>query len=267
MIKNKTNRQGGNMDRGFLFSTRCTHIYHTWRMTVTFCFAVFAGTCGAGEHNTYEYKIVVSKDDKVCRYMLDVLNRHVAEDKKRYNELEDSTFEAIRWTRYGISSDNKFNYDAQYAKFDINNDGHADIVVRWRHSTIKLIDVDTLYILPDNVSPESLYRFQELEMRSIGGVEIQDSYDLRLLLPLPREGWMKKDMQYFTGLTNFILLRPFFFESKYYLLLSESPDVRIDPELLVVAKYFKGRILSADPSQMSDVCYISRPESNPTIKR
>jgi hypothetical protein len=211
----------------------------------------------------HQYKLIMSKEDKVCRYMLGVLNHHVAEGKTRYNELEDSMFAAIQWTRYGISNDNKFNYDAQYAKFDINNDGHEELVVRWRRGSIKLIDVDTLYILPEAVSAESLYRFQELEARSVGGVEIQDSYGLHLLPPLPRENWMKKDKQYFPGLTNFVLMRPFLFASKYYLLLSTSPDVRINPERLVVTRYIGGHVSSADPSKMDDVCYLSRPNIIP----
>lgn len=214
-----------------------------------------------------QYQIIVSKDDKVCRYVLNALNRHVVEKKSRHQQIEDVAFETINWKQYGVRHNGSFNYAARYAKFDLDNDGHDEVVVLEAHSSYHSIGVNALFIFPDNTSPENFPRYQDLQERSVGSVEIRpEGYELRLLPALTRESWMKADKQYFPSLTS-VVLNPFLFDGRYYLLLSESADVRIDPELLVVAQYRQGRVHYSDPTKMTDICYVGRREPSPTIKR
>jgi hypothetical protein len=226
---------------------------------------IHAGAYKADAADKDHYEAVVSKNSELCEYVLGVLNRH--KDKARYGEIDDPTFTAIRWTKYGRPSDQSFDYGAEYSKFDVNNDGKVELVIRWRHGARKLIDVDFLFVFPEEMSMNSLHKLAELAGQSIGGVQIEQSYELRSLPPLPRESWMKKDIHYFPILSSSLVMRPFLFEHKHYLLLSESPDVRIDPEIMVVARYRHSHVSSADSSRMEDICYFGRPQPNSTIKR
>ncbi|MBI3896878.1 MAG: hypothetical protein HY308_01120 [Gammaproteobacteria bacterium] len=201
-----------------------------------------------------KYALVINNDKKVCRYMLDVLN-----GKK--NDVD-----AVEWMHYGRPEDSTFNYGAEYATFDINNDGRNETVVRW-HGSITSVDVDSLFIFSGDVSLRSLQQFSELEEHSIGTVRIQHSYELQLLPPLPHEGWMQANKQYFPALTSYTSIHPFSLKGEYYVLLSESSDVKLDPQLIVVAQYKKGRVSSADQSQMRDICYLSRPAIRASMKR
>ena len=213
------------------------------------------------------YELLLGKKDKVCQHILNLFNSSVIKVANGPDVDTDSVFMSINWKRYGLPEDDAFDYGAEYAKFDINNDGHDELVIRWRHGGRKLIDVDSLFVFQKDFTLGSVQRLAGLETRSVGSVAVREAYELQLLSPLPRQAWMESGKQYFPGLTSYTLIRPFGFDGKYYLLLSESPDVKLDPELLVVARYKTGHVVSADSSKMSDICYLSRPLSGASIKR
>lgn len=233
----------------------------------------FAGPAHAAEpavddaSKSKRYELLLNKEDKVCRHILNLFNSSATKAGEGLDLDADKIFTSVNWKRYGQPDDGAFNYSAEYAKFDINNDGHDELVIRWRHGARKLIDVDSLFIFSKDTPLASVQRLTDIETHSVGSVSVRETYELRLLSPLPRQPWMKTDKQYFPSLTSFTLVRPFRYNDKYYLLLSESPDIKIDPELLVVARYKSGHVVSADSSQMNDVCCLSRPVSGVSMKR
>jgi hypothetical protein len=82
-----------------------------------------------GEH---QYKLVMSKDDKACKHMLNLYNG----DMKKYGYEkydEHGEFKAIKWWPikvYNLDNDReKFN-EMVGAEFDINNDGKKEFIIK-----------------------------------------------------------------------------------------------------------------------------------------
>ena len=101
-----------------------------------------------------EYVLVMSKDDNVCQHMLGLYN----EDLRKYGEIkydQHKEFIAIKWEKqksYFESYEAKGlkEHDTLISKFDINNDGKPEIIIKDEHRTVRGIDADGLYIFREN---------------------------------------------------------------------------------------------------------------------
>jgi hypothetical protein len=169
--------------------------------------------------------------------------------------LADPIFKAVQWKSYGLPVDSSFDYGAGHTRLDLNNDGDAELIVE-RTSTFRSKDFSILYIFAAGTALETLRHLKDLQRKSIGGIRIERSYDFTELPPLPRQDWMQQGKTYYEGLSFFVDIHLFVLNGKSYVLMKESPDVSRDPTKVVVGRYKKGFVESANPAYMEDVCYL-----------
>ena len=205
------------------------------------------------------YKVVMSKNDRLCTHMLEVLNEELVQYGPKYDprKFTAPVFSKIPWTPLGEG----FDYAGDVARFDINNDGQMDVVVRQETSGLKDKTFQRLFVFKEGQYLEAAKKRRELEEKAIGSVDFYMShYDFLGLPPkiLQEPPFMKGEKSYVSLWVVYI--HPFRFEDITYLLISRSPDLAPEygpePYWTLVAKYKQGKVHGADPSLMEDVCYL-----------
>lgn len=206
------------------------------------------------------YKNVMSKDKRLCAQVREVLN----EDLINYGQGSDERkfgapiFSAITWAPIK-GSEEGFNYSGAVARGDINNDGTTDVLVRLETHTGKGIGTHMLYIFKEDQYPEFAKNAGDLEENSIGFVvpHLQRGYELRALPQKTFKVPRLKATKYYESLSAYAFINPFRFQTKTYLLLTQSPDSPARPSWALVANYKQGKVREADPVLMDDICYLS----------
>lgn len=208
------------------------------------------------------YKIVMSKDKRLCAQVREVLN----EDLINYGQGSDERkfgapiFSAITWTPIkGLEEG--FNYSGAVAHVDINNDGTADVVIRQETHAGKggMTGVHKLFVFKEDQYPELAKRTNELEENAVGLVipHLQRGYEFRAL---PQKTFKEvpglEGKKYYEGLPYYVFIHPFQFQNINYLLLTQSPDSPAVPNWALVAKYKQGKVREADSALMEDLCYL-----------
>jgi uncharacterized protein len=97
-----------------------------------------------------KYVLVMSKDDCVCQHMLRIYNK----DLNKYGEIkydQHEEFKAIKWEKqksyFDFFGDGRLKeYDTLISRFDINNDGSPEIIIKDEHRTLNSMDSDAIYI-------------------------------------------------------------------------------------------------------------------------
>ncbi len=176
------------------------------------------------------YKVVMSKDEKVCNAMLAVYNEDMkAGGSIRYDEHE--------MFNIGWQTDARVP-DVMDAVFDINNDGKQELVLRTTQG-FHGIHTDTFYIFPE--SSDILTRIK----RGPGGLKPMletpnwlfssehPTYELKDL-PSPLVG----------SLDVYYVLEPFVFNGTTYISMTDA-----GPSWIVIAKYL-------ERERMQDICYF-----------
>jgi hypothetical protein len=186
-----------------------------------------------------EYVLVMSKDDCVCQHMLKIYN----EDLREYGEIkydQHEEFKAIKWeekTSYTTYQAGKKRYFSTgpdtvlVSRFDINNDGTEEIVVK-SESSFKGILSDGLYYF----TGESADYFKDGEFDvsllrkatgSIGGGPAH-VYDLKELPQFLYLGIGDKEAKAYYSLGGYVYIHPFFFKGCYYLDIKDEVPYDID---------------------------------------
>lgn len=205
------------------------------------------------------YKIVMSKDKRLCIHIREALNDDLSNYGPGYDprKFAASIFSAITWTPIkGLEEG--FNYSGAVAYVDLNNDGTTDILVRQETHIGKggMIGVHGLFIFKEDQYPELAKRTNELEENAIGFV-LPVFYEFR---GLPQKTFQTpgvlKGKKYYEGLLDDVFIHPFAFQKKTYLLLTQSPDSPAVPKWALVAHYKQGKVREADSALMEDVCYL-----------
>ncbi len=205
------------------------------------------------------YKVVMSKNDRLCTHMREVLNEDLAQYGPRYDPRKFSApiFSAISWTPIkGIEEG--FNYHGAVTRVDINNDGTTDVLVRQETHAGRggMIGVQMLFVFKEDQYPELAKRTSELEENSVGFI-IPHLYEFR---QLPQKTFQTpgvlKGKKYYEGLSSYVFIHPFQFENTNFLLLTQSPDSPAVPNWALVAKYKQGKVREADPVLVEDICYL-----------
>lgn len=219
--------------------------------------AAFAMSVTAWAKEDSTYAIVMSKNDRLCAHMREVLNKNLKEYGPGYDErkYKDAIFSAISWQPIGEG----FDYGGHVARVDINNDGTTDVVVRQETSMGREITVHLLFIFKGDQYPQLAKKRRELEENAIGFVvpHLQKGYEFR---ELPQKTFqipgVLKGKKYYEGLSAYAYIHPFIFENKTYLLMTQSPDSPAVPKWALVANYKQGKVSEADPALMDDLCYL-----------
>lgn len=102
-----------------------------------------------------QYKIVMSKNQELCAKVRDVLNDDLGQYGPGYDprKFGAQIFSAITWTGLGGQKEG-FDYYGEVARFDVNNDGKMDIVVRQETSGLKDKTFQMLFVFEDDQYPE-----------------------------------------------------------------------------------------------------------------
>lgn len=207
------------------------------------------------------YKVMMSKDKRLCTQVREVLNEDLINYGEGYDERKFGApiFSAIVWTPIkGLEEG--FNYSGAVAHVDINNDGMMDAVVRQEMHAGKggMIGVHMLFIFKEDQYPELAKKAGDLEENSIGFVipHLQRGYELRALPQKTFKVPGLKATKYYESLSAYAFIHPFRFQTKTYLLLTQSPDSPARPSWALVANYKQGKVREADPALADDICYL-----------
>ena len=208
-----------------------------------------------------EYVLVMSKDDNVCQHMLKLYN----DDLKQYGEIRYSQhkeFNTIKWEKrnYLYSFDDITTADIPIliSKFDINNDGKPEIIVKDYGRGLKDRDSDRYYV------------FRESELNYFqNGVTINDAFKNRAigiwgdfgkkpfeanvyeLLEIPGPEMLEFEgrripVKYFLG--GWFYFHPFLFGKKYFISMNDWQRDLVEKWEVV---------LSFTPeNQLKDTCYF-----------
>lgn len=218
-----------------------------------FVLVFLLATGGVAWAGTEAYKLVMSKEDVVCKHLQALFNsdikEHGAIQYQRHPE-----FNAIEWTT--VWED--YCDVVQMGEFDINNDGHKDIVLR-NAACLSNEENDILYVYDKGLNapqyPPSFKLDAALAKRSsgmIGGFQ-KGSYYLKDI-PKFRVG----SYEGFHHLGAPFIIHPFIFQNKRYVTI-DSPFLVKDgggKKFLVIAKYKRGE-------ELEDACYLEWGSKHP----
>ena len=223
-------------------------------LVLWFGLALFAASSVRADGDI-RYKIVMSKNERLCTQVRDVLNEDLAEYGPGYDPRKFGApiFFAIKW----MPLDESFDYGGAVAHVDIDNDGTTDVVVRQETSGGKDITFMRLFIFSKDQYPELAKKRSELQDNALGLVDLLQSYGF-LWLPqkaIETPGPLK-GKKYYEGFSAFVYIHPLHFDKCSYLLLTVSPDSRFVPNWALVANYKQGKVREADPALMEDICYL-----------
>lgn len=203
-----------------------------------------------------EYVLVMSKEDNVCQYMLKVYN----EDLRKYGEIkyeEHEEFTAIKWEEkkyYWEAYGNKHYDDVLMSRFDINNDGKEEIIIKSTGS----IRGNTTYSL-DIFKGEDIGVFKdEFDVKNfkkaIGSIGKFDKgiYELKEIPArqmIQPEGGRKGYAYYYYISPHFNDIRPLVYNSSVYTEMIGGHDYK--REWSVILRYTK-------ENKLKDICYYFR---------
>lgn len=223
--------QGGKGDdflRGICMKTK----------RLTLALIVLLTTCGVTWAGAEAYKLVLDKDKELCTGMLNLFN----EDVRKYKFINSEKHkEFVRWEPLNAAGSSPCGQYWQ-SKFDINNDGADEIVIRVR-SCLGGAMTDLLYIFP--LTSDVLERLKEPDSQVLASAPdkvelLGDGGHWYALRELPVT---KKDAPR-PGIGGVLLLEPFVKGKTAYISMTDAHE-----EWIVIAKYLRGEALE-------DVCYL-----------
>lgn len=203
------------------------------------------------------YKIVMSKNKRLCTLVREVLNEDLANYGLGYDERKfgGAIFSDITWMPLkGLEEG--LNYHGEFTHVDINNDGTRDAVIRQESHTGHGVGWHALFVFKEDQYPERAKKASDLEENSVGFID-PHLYEFR---HLPQKTFKApgglKGKKYYEGLAGAVLIHPFQFENSIYMLLTQSPDAPADASWVLVANYKQGKVREANPTLMEDLCYL-----------
>ena len=209
---------------------------------------IFAATATAW---AAAYEMVLNKDEKLCPAMLELVN----EDLERYGKIAYQShheFAAIKWEPLEKVLGEKFKDSHcgiyRTAKFDINNDGRAEIVVKVSGCEKSQL-TDFIYIFnADDPFFSSFSDLADLMDKNIGEFPSDETvlggYHLKLIPP--------KDTtfgKFYQGPAGWMTLNPFLYEGASYLAVTDREGSRSEGRWFVIGKYKKA-------GELDDICYF-----------
>lgn len=191
-----------------------------WRVALVPIFLL--GMVGAGLAATYE--ILLNKDEKLCREIFQSVN----EDLKKYGEVrydQHELFKTIEWEPLAEALGAKFKDEGcsvmRLARFDLNNDGRQDIVVKLS-GCFRSRYTDSIYFLDGENSAFQTYReFSDIMENSIGRFPAADAsalagYEVKELPPIEKT----KDFIGYHGVAGWLTITPFIYHGTSYMTLT-----------------------------------------------
>jgi uncharacterized protein YecT (DUF1311 family) len=228
-----------------------------------------------------EYVLVMSKDDCVCQHMLKIYN----DDLREYGEIkydQHDEFKAIKWEKQESYREALYKssvlkkHDTLISKFDINNDGSPEIIIKDEHRNLRLMDSDAIYIFREKDFADFKDKIvinENFAKRAIGawgwgafgdetpfrgnGYELHElpAYKVQTTPTTP-----EKQFKYLYSLAGWFYFYPFIYQGKYFTSMHDwQPDVgkSWDTEYEnYVKKKWEVILLFTPENQLKDVCYL-----------
>jgi uncharacterized protein YecT (DUF1311 family) len=230
-----------------------------------------------------EYIIIFSKDDAVCKYARDVLNKDLPINGFNPEPSINDPFQTVRWEEYHPQPDPKKNgyfHTVHFSKLDIDNNGIQDIVVFVRypnndyHDTAKNI----LYVTKHDLSHEQMtlpaiirssigeidsgpiYCLTECRGNQVCGKTYWEDFENLKKQSRERRGWC---------LGNAFSINPFIFKGTTYLMFKHWQK-KAPRKWTIINKYKGGDTSRLDnhswfsnedgkkAEMLEDVCYLER---------
>lgn len=235
-------------------------ISYRFAIAVTLLFSVSAAQADQPETaapaikpGEYQYKLVMSHNDKVCRHMLKLYNGDLMKyGYEKYDEHPE--FTAVPWKEtvnvVRQEGEKKISRPMKAAYFDFNNDGKKELVIK-DTDLVRSYDVDSLWIF-ENVSPP----FGEISTPELRDARNKISpgacYRLTGIEPAPPSAMLGN--QRFPWCEDVTYLHPFIFDDIAYIGISGVQ------KFLVIGKFKQGRIVAREDQAgvIEDVCYLER---------
>jgi hypothetical protein len=229
----------------------------------------------AYEGATFEYRLVFSNDDKVCKHMEKVYNKHFrrwefSDYFKKRLDFQNMTkeerfrfktrfsfyptspeFDAVRWQTHEYMAGTKRLRPILVTDLDINNDGEKEIVIKRQHF---------------NGGPDS---FEELLVYNKGQFDLDTVPSARVL----SQGQPGKEKPRVIGWGNMGIIRPFIFDGQTFLSIytyyvpppPNKAEPGIPPHWMWVKKYRGGGKVwpgEETPLLLDDICKFDMPRIN-----
>jgi len=204
-------------------------------------------TVGMAWAGTEAYKLVMSKDSKLCAEILKLFNA----DTKKYGEVryeQHELFAQLKWRSYETGEKTYGCEILRYAIFDINNDETEDLVIKYSACLRSQLS-DSLFVFPSDSDVLSRLKpgpdgwapmfTAPNQFNRPGGF-----YSLSELDPAQNEGNR-------VAIGGVFKLNPFIWNKTSYVSMTD-----LFPEWVVIAKYLR-------EDKFQDVCYLHGPTFRP----
>ncbi len=189
------------------------------------------------------YQTVMSKESRICETMAEVLNRNTEWDGNLHYTHE--VFQRITWTpvklRGQAPRDGRCS-TLEQARFDLDNDGREDLVIR-SSFCMRGLPSDSLYVFPSDSAVLELATWQDLSPLHVTTEKFERTGGIYPLEELPAEEVRRST----APLAGVFTLRPFILDQISYVSLTDARRAWI-----VVAKYRQG-------GRLQDLCYFHAP--------
>jgi hypothetical protein len=211
-----------------------------------------------------EYVLVMSKDDNVCQHMLGIYN----DDLKKYGHIKyelHEEFSSIDWgkIKYFRRVDNGKEYPkyptvlddgyAEISKFDIDNDGEDEVVIK-KEGSLSGIETQSIFYFESEDAAyfkDNEFNLKDLYTKSAGVIgDSNPEGRVYMLRELPKtvitSGSEYPEMIVYNGLGAHFNFHPFKLQNKYYI---DMKDRQLAPQKWLVVLMFM------HSSKPTDVCY------------
>ena len=227
-----------------------------------FALVVFPASVSSAAPEKYDFKLKMSQDKQLCPAITKVLSATYSFDVPPSHDW----FTAIQWQELGTLGEqfrdeplpiNQPCFGDRWAKFDIDNDGQPEIVIK-RRCNLGGIPSDILLIFRGDETRERIYQILMDPFTPsdslIGKIDYTgETYELR---KLPMFKW-KRDRNRLHYITGVVFIHPFLFGNQTYLSL-HGPCCNEDGSAWHVIARYRG--MEKSLPQFEDVCYIRRQE-------
>jgi hypothetical protein len=234
------------------------------RVVLGLLWVLWGATAEGAAPEHFNFTLKMSEDKKLCPAITEVLaaeyNDHWIQDSPRHEWF--IKWEPLRSFDEQFRNEPRFSDDYcsiyRWAQFDIDNDGQAELVVKWS-SCLGGIRSDTLYIFRSEEPSAGIYetimnkfppsdspQAKANQERLLGQISYTGQwYELKKLPPFKDD----RGRSQLHGIGGKVWIHPFMFDGQTYLNLHGLSGMH------VIARYRRDETKS---TQLEDVCYVNR---------
>lgn len=227
---------------------------------IVLCVAVLFATVGVAWAGKEAYRLVISQNIELCSTMLKLIN----DDLREYGEIhyeDHEMFAAVKWEPLSNLLGGKYQNAPceiqNVARFDVNNDGSQDLVVKYT-GCFKSRLLDWFIFLDVEEDVFKTYDDYTIEKNTVGkfpeDATALPNYILKTPVPVKDRTKDKLGLTFTSeGVGGWIVINPFVYKSTAYLAITDRGVEGTSPsgEGFVIGKY-------KSPRDLDEVCYFKQ---------